>query len=134
MGSEFWKIAEPFLSKTAREIAYGDKSQYEVFRAVAFKVGQPLTRDNCTVCVSDALKVLRRLKFKSMPTMTNRKYILKEIALVWKGIRYERETMTDEIAAEILEKNPTWVIMFDKIPKAETPKAQKKKPTKAEDS
>ena len=123
MGSEFWEVAEPFTRLTAREVTYGDRNRYVTFLAVMLKLGEPVTKTDCIKCVSDALAALKkahRIEFTVMPEKQT--YILKDLSVVWKGVRYEVETMTDEIAREMLAQFPGQAVLFKHIPKDE-PKA-----------
>ena len=131
--SEFWDIAKDFTELTAREIAYGNKERYEVFKAIAFKIGHPIDKEGCLICVKDALTQLKK-EYKQHLIMSNSSKggktikIKGDVDLFFEGGRYNSETLTDDVALRMLKKHPEYE-RFLIIPKQPVAKAEEAKET-----
>lgn len=131
--SEFWDIAKEFTGLTSRDITYGNKERYEVFKAIAFKIGHPIEKEGCLICVKDALTQLKK-EYKQHLIMSNSSEGGKTIKikgnrdLFFEGGRYNSETLTDEIALRMLKKHPEYE-KFLIIPKQPVAKAEEVKET-----
>ena len=119
------------MKQTAREILHGKK--YQIFRAVMVSFGEPLKKENCVTCVSDGLASLRKAYRKQFRTMANKQtYILKDLAVAYQGERYERDTITDEVARKMLAEFPEYKALFEYIPEEKKKPAGEKKEKESE--
>ena len=118
--NEVWEIAEvhvfPF---TSNQIAY-DESRETILAAIMETIGHPLDKRRCPICVKTAVDTLKRLKKKEMAKKkggeSKRKYVLKDIRVGVLGYSITRDECTDEIAKEILRKNPAFIVFFSEFP------------------
>lgn len=142
MNGEFWEIAGPLTQLRANEILYGDPKRLKIFEAAALKIGHPVEKAECLICIKDSLTVLKN-KYTTFIAMSKNNsgcnYTLKRNGSIpWKGTRYDNSTLTDEVAAEMLEAYPEYKKFFSVMPdkaeeKEETPKPKKKKASKKPD-
>ena len=133
--SELWDIAKPFTGLTAREIAYGNKTEYAVFSAVVLKLGHPITKEGCLICVDESLQGLRKA-YKQYLIMENSKKGVSSVKIkgnrdiMFEGGRYNSDNLTDEVALRMLEKHPEYekfLIVPDSLETPESKPAEKPK-------
>jgi len=117
---EVWEVVEQYglTTSPAREIIYNPIKEV-ILRGVMTKLGHPVEKAGCPKCLYDSIKILKRLKkeFMAKSTETDRKYILRDVQTSFKGMRVNRENLTDEIAREMLRHIPGLIPIFAKYPK-----------------
>lgn len=86
--------------KTAKQITNEDKAFIREYSS-QYGVELPKEKPNCKSCYVDAAVQIYKAIKDSEPKQTERKYILRDgVDVIWRGIRINEASVTDELAAE----------------------------------
>ena len=119
-----WQIVkENGLHEVAARELVKESKQKRIFLGVAMAIGHPVEDTECSICIYDSLRELKRgYKLHKLSKMAKRKakrkYILKDNhCVVWDGLQHSNKTLTDDMAIALLKANPSKIDFFKSYPK-----------------
>lgn len=87
-------------TKSAKQVTNEDKDFISDL-APRYGVELPKEKPNCKSCYVDAAVAIYKAIKDAKPKPTDRKYVLRDgVDVVWRGIRINEASVTDELAAE----------------------------------
>lgn len=90
-------------AKTANQITNDDKAFIRQY-ASQYGVELPKDKPNCKSCYVDAAVLIYKAIKDAEPKPTDRKYVLRDgVDVIWRGIRINEASVTDELAEEWIE-------------------------------
>ena len=98
---------------TATEI-WRTPGKEQILTAVMIKLGQPLEKSGCLLCISDALTAIQN-EISKMPTKA--KYRLKAVTIGKLGYPLSNDNLTDDLARQLLRRWPELHTKFFILPK-----------------
>lgn len=105
---------EHFKGKTARHI-WGNETKEAILSAVLTKLGQPLSKVGCLICISEGLEYLNKKIYEGMRTTA--KYKLKNVMISKLGFKLTNDNLTDDYARQLLLRDERLIKLFAKYPK-----------------
>jgi hypothetical protein len=98
------------------------EDKYNVFLGVMTAIGQPITKKDCPICISDGKKALKRLKSQLKRNLMAKKKS-KSLYEMFAGFNFyfknsyaTRANLTDDLARDILKCSPNSLYLFEKYP------------------
>lgn len=94
------KKLREIAAKSASQITTEDK-EYIRDLAPRYGVEMPKGKPNCKSCYIDTAIIIYKNIMDSLPRESGRKYVLRDgVDVIWKGIRINAASVTDELAEE----------------------------------
>lgn len=111
-----YEIAQELLAHTANGV-WADKLLETKLAALMKKMGRPLNKRDCLICISDSLKILQSESIKyEMMNGKSELYKLKHNVTFSIGFRVSNDNLTDDMARKFLYGHPERLTLFSKYP------------------
>ena len=115
MNEQIREVFNDHLKGLKARHVWGNPEKEIILNAVLTKLGQPLSKSGCLLCISEGLEYLNKKVYEGMKTRA--KYKLKNVMVAKLGFKLTNDNLTDELARQLLRRSPELIKLFAKYPK-----------------